>query len=530
MTSPPNIAVAGMGYWGKNLVRNFHALGALHTVCDSDTSRGDVVRGQYPDAHFTADFASVLASTDITGIALATPAERHYDMARAALLAGKDVFVEKPLALELAHAEELTALADDRQAILRVGHLLEYHPAVRKLKEIVDSGELGKVHYVYSNRLSLGKIRWEENVLWSFAPHDISVMILLLGAEPRTVAATGAAYVNQQIADVTVTTIEFPGDVKGHIFVSWLNPYKEQKLVVVGSDKMAEFNDTAAHKLVVYPHKIEWRHQRPVPVKAEGEPVPVDAAEPLRVECQHFLDCIATRQRPQTDGANGIRVLKVLAGCQRSLDAGGAPVSLSAFAADAGSRDTAYFAHPTATIDEGCEIGEGTKIWHYSHVMPRAKIGKNCNLGQNVFVASDVTIGDSVKIQNNVSVYKGVTLEDNVFCGPSMVFTNVLNPRSEVSRRDEYRPTLVKQGATLGANCTIVCGHTIGRYAFVGAGATVSRDIPDYALVYGDTAQPHGWMCRCGEKIDFHSHTQATCEACGRRYRLQDGAVLPQGY
>ncbi len=332
MSKPRNIAVVGMGYWGKNLVRNMTELGALHTVCDQDATKGDTIRQEYPGVAFSTDLPAILESPEIHGVVLATPAEQHYEMAKAALLAGKDVFVEKPLSLEVAQAEELRDLADSDQRILMVGHLLEYHPAVRKLKELVDAGELGKVQYVYSNRLNLGKIRWEENVLWSFAPHDISVMILLLGGEPQSVSAKGAAYVNHKIADITVTTLDFPDDVRGHIFVSWLNPYKEQKLVVVGSHKMAEFDDRAENKLVLYPHRIEWHNQRPVPVKAEGEPVPIDDAEPLRLECQHFLDCMATRQRPQTDGANGVRVLKVLDACQRSLDASGTAVSIAASA------------------------------------------------------------------------------------------------------------------------------------------------------------------------------------------------------
>jgi UDP-2-acetamido-3-amino-2,3-dideoxy-glucuronate N-acetyltransferase len=181
-----------------------------------------------------------------------------------------------------------------------------------------------------------------------------------------------------------------------------------------------------------------------------------------------------------------------------------------------------YYVHPSSYIDVPCEIGEGTKIWHFTHVMPHAKIGKKCNLGQNVLVSSHVEIGNNVKIQNNVSVYTGVTLEDDVFCGPSMVFTNVVNPRSHVSRKDEYRPTLVKRGATLGANSTIVCGHTIGAYAFVGAGAVVTKDVPDLALVIGNPGRISGWMCQCGVKLASGPTPPpaADCKACGARYRI----------
>jgi UDP-2-acetamido-3-amino-2,3-dideoxy-glucuronate N-acetyltransferase len=187
-----------------------------------------------------------------------------------------------------------------------------------------------------------------------------------------------------------------------------------------------------------------------------------------------------------------------------------------------------FFAHESCYIDDGCEIGAGTKIWHFSHVMSRAKIGRGCNIGQNVVVSPDVVIGDNVKIQNNVSVYTGVTLEDEVFCGPSMVFTNVINPRSQVSRKDEYRPTLVRRGATLGANATVVCGHTIGRYAFVGAAAVVTKDVPDYALVIGNPGRLVGWVCVCGVKLAGATRLpeRVQCAACGAGYRARDGAIV----
>lgn len=179
------------------------------------------------------------------------------------------------------------------------------------------------------------------------------------------------------------------------------------------------------------------------------------------------------------------------------------------------------FVHESSYVDDGAEVGDGTKIWHFCHVMSGARIGKRCNLGQNVVVSPQVVIGDNVKIQNNVSLYTGVILEDDVFCGPSMVFTNVVNPRSHVSRKDEYRQTLVKRGASFGANSTVVCGHTVGAYAFIGAGAVVTKDVPDYALIVGNPGRITGWMCRCGIKLASGSHppAQASCAACGTTYR-----------
>ena len=191
------------------------------------------------------------------------------------------------------------------------------------------------------------------------------------------------------------------------------------------------------------------------------------------------------------------------------------------------SSEQKYFVHQSSYVDEPCEIGAGTKIWHFSHVMKNCRIGDGCNIGQNVVISPDVVIGSNVKIQNNVSVYTGCILEDDVFCGPSMVFTNVTNPRSHVIRRDEYKTTLVRRGASIGANSTVVCGVTIGRYAFIGAGSVVTRDVPDYALLYGNPARIRGWMCQCGIKIEFTNGTGA-CPSCGARYRRMGECVAPE--
>jgi UDP-2-acetamido-3-amino-2,3-dideoxy-glucuronate N-acetyltransferase len=187
--------------------------------------------------------------------------------------------------------------------------------------------------------------------------------------------------------------------------------------------------------------------------------------------------------------------------------------------------DKAYFAHPSAVIDEGCEIGEGTRIWHFSHIMTGCRIGRKCNLGQNVVVSPGVVLGENVKVQNNVSIYTGVTCDDDVFLGPSMVFTNVINPRSAVNRRSEYSATRVGKGATIGANATIVCGHDIGKYAFVGAGAVVTKEVPDYALVVGNPSRQVGWMSEYGHKLEFNSEGTATCRESGQQYRLKDNKV-----
>jgi len=511
-----NIAVVGCGYWGKNLVRNFAQLGALHTICDTDPGMLEQFVSCYPEAKAETDYRQVLQDGEIRGVVIATPAASHHYMAKQALLAGKDVFVEKPLALETEQGKELVELAEKSNGVLLVGHLLEYHPAIVKLKELIDNGELGKINYIYSNRLNLGKFRTEENILWSFAPHDISIILLLLGEMPQEISAHGGYYLHQDIADVTLTTLAFKDGVRAHIFVSWLHPYKEQKLVVVGDKKMALFDDTGPKdKLFLYSHDIEWIDMKPVPHQKQPELVEVPLDEPLRIECQDFIECIRERRRPKVDGHKGLQVLEVLSYCQRSLEEKGKVISLT-------KGENSFFIHETSIVEEPCQIGDGTKIWHFSHIMPDVTIGKSCVIGQNVFIGTGVKIGNNVKIENNVSVFEGVTLEDDVFCGPSCVFTNVVNPRSRIPRRHEFRPTSVKKGATLGANATIVCGNTIGRYVFVGAGAVVTKDVPDYAMVYGNPARLQGWVCECGVELDFTENNTAKCSSCGKQYKKRE--------
>jgi UDP-2-acetamido-3-amino-2,3-dideoxy-glucuronate N-acetyltransferase len=519
----PRVAVIGSGYWGKNLVRNFVNLGALTVICDTDGNKLRAFGEQYPHCRMASGHTQVLEDDSIQAVCIATPAETHGMLVREALLAGKDVFVEKPLCLSEVEGRSLVTLARELKRILMVGHLLWYHPAILKLKELIDNGELGRIQYVYSNRLNLGKIRREENILWSFAPHDLSVILGLLNEIPESVQAQGGNYLHQQIADITVTLLSFPSGVKAHIFVSWLHPFKEQKLVVVGDRKMAVFDDLEKKdKLLLYPHTINWKHQIPIANRAEAQPVVVETEEPLRAECSHFLECIQSRRRPRTDGEEGLRVLTVLQRCQEALE----EKARTAIKLGPPQRPH-YFAHESAWIDEGVSIGEGTNIWHVSHILKGSKVGKHCRIGQNVVIGPNVTVGDGVKIQNNVCVYEGVTLEDFVFCGPSMVFTNVINPRSEIPRLDQLKPTRVKKGATLGANSTILCGVTIGRYAFIGAGAVVTQDVPDYALLMGVPARINGWVCECGVKLRWNDE-EVAC-ACGKQYAKSTSGILKVG-
>lgn len=518
-----NVAVVGVGYWGRNLVRNFHDLGALAVLCDAETSVEASCRHEYEKVRFCSDFRAVLSDPSIDAVALATPAVTHYEMARAALEAGKDVFVEKPLAIDVKHGEELVALAEAKRRILMVGHILRYHPAILRLQTLIQDGVLGKINYLYSNRLNIGKIRTEENILWSFAPHDISVMLSLLNEMPTRVSCRGGAYLNQDVFDVTLSHFDFPSGVQAHIFVSWLHPVKEQRLVVVGSEKMAVFDDTAEHKLVLYPHRVEWKNRVPSAVKAKGEILDLDDREPLRAECQHFLDCVASRSSPLSNGAEGLRVLRILDACQRALQNG----EIALEPCDSGKRQLPYFVHDSACVDDGAEIGTGTKIWHFSHIMKGARIGKRSIIGQNVNVDGGAIVGSNVKIQNNVSVYAGVVIEDDVFLGPSCVLTNVTNPRSQINRHSLYETTWLKRGCTVGANATVVCGVTIGRYAFVGAGSVVTKNVPDFALVVGNPARQVGWMSRHGHRLDGPDADGVRwCPESGYRYKEIDAGVL----
>ncbi len=327
MNQTPRVAVIGSGYWGKNLVRNFKELGALAAVCDVTEAGRATARELAPDVPVLGDVAELLAREGLDAVAIATPAETHHPVATAALEAGLDVFVEKPLALTYEDGARMVETARKRDRVLMVGHVLEYHPAVLELRRLIAAGELGKVRYIYSHRLSLGKVRREENALWSFAPHDIAIILRLLGNTPFQVTATGGSYVTPNIADVTVTDLLFDDGVRAHIFVSWLHPFKEQRLVVIGDKRMASFDDVNK-QLVLYDQRVEVREGQPVPVKGDGKQVPFDAAEPLKLECQAFLDAVATRRPPLTDGESGLRVLSVLQAAQRSLVMNGEPVAL----------------------------------------------------------------------------------------------------------------------------------------------------------------------------------------------------------
>jgi UDP-2-acetamido-3-amino-2,3-dideoxy-glucuronate N-acetyltransferase len=494
---PPRVALIGCGAWGRNIARNLAAAGALAAVSDIDTEAATAAAHGAP----VRDTASVLADPAIDAVAIATPAATHAALAAAALAAGKHVFVEKPLALDVTEAERLVAQARAARRVLMVGHLMRHHPAFAALVDVVRAGRLGPLSYIHARRLNLGRIRREEDILWSFAPHDVSMILALAGAFPERVTAQGVAVLNPAIADVTTTQLAFAGGLRAEIHVSWLNPVKEQRLVVVGAGGMAVLDDGAPweRKLMLYPHRIAWQGGFPVAEPASGEPVALTPAEPLAVELRHFLDCVATGATPLTDGAEGLAVLRVLA------------------AASACLRPRAGI-HPSVEIAPDATVGPGTRIWHYSRVLAESRIGADCRIGQNVVIGPHAAVGDRCKVQNNVSLYEGVTLEDEVFVGPAAVFTNVRTPRAAIDRRGEFAPTLVRRGATIGANATVLCGVTIGEWAFVAAGAVVTRDVAPFALVAGNPAARIGWVGHAGERLVSAASGTYTCPRTGRRY------------
>jgi predicted dehydrogenase len=330
------LAVVGLGYWGPNLVRNFaRTEGArLKYCCDLDEARRTRIASAYPDVIACSDIGEVLADPEVDAVVVATSVPSHHRLAMAALGAGKHVFVEKPLATTVAEARELADTAHAAGLTLMVGHLLEYHPAVTQIKEVIDSGELGDLLYIYSQRLNLGKVRAEENALWSLAPHDISIMLYFMGAEPDEAVARGGAFLRGGIEDVVFCTLHFPDGRMGHLHVSWLDPHKIRRFTLVGTRKMLVFDDMeASDKIWIYDKGVE-----PTEAMAYGDDLTLRfgditipnlaLSEPLAIECREFVEAIEQGRPPRSDGQDGLRVVKVLDAASRSLAGGGVPVKL----------------------------------------------------------------------------------------------------------------------------------------------------------------------------------------------------------
>ncbi len=329
MTEPKvNVGVVGLGYWGPNLARNFAALpgSELRWCCDASPQARTAVNRTMPGARLATDLQELLEDPELDAIALATPVPTHAELAVRVLEAGKHCFVEKPLAQSVSHAERAVRAAENSGRVLMVGHLLEYHPGVRQLKELTDSGELGdRIYYIYGNRLNLGKLRSDENALWSLGAHDVSVVLYLAGEEPTEVVAHGESYVRRGVEDVVFCFMRFPSGLSAHLHLSWLDPHKERRFTVVGSRQMATFDDMAIEgKLTVYDKGFDEdaKGYGEYITRAGGSWCPrVPSVEPLRLECEHFVQCVRTGERPSSDGASGLRVVRVLEQLQNSLEA-----------------------------------------------------------------------------------------------------------------------------------------------------------------------------------------------------------------
>lgn len=327
--SVPRVAVVGCGYWGRNLVRNFHALGALAAVVDATPAGRALAAQMAPGIGVSAEVEPLLARRDIEAIVLATPAATHAPLGLRVLEAGKDLFVEKPMALDVASGRTLVARAAAGRRILQVGHLLEYHPAVTVLKTWLTSGRLGAVKRLHAHRLNFGKVRTEEDALWSLAPHDIAILLRLAGSLPATVSCQGTRALGTPRADFAVSTLQFAGGIDGHILSSWLHPTKEQKIVVVGEKGMAVFDDTSiGNKLTFYDQSVITPDTQPELKRGAAIVADVPPDEPLRLECVAFLEAVASRQPPLADGESGLRVLAVLEACRESMAAQGRPMAV----------------------------------------------------------------------------------------------------------------------------------------------------------------------------------------------------------
>jgi len=503
------IALLGVGRWGQKLLHLLYEEGVLHTVWTRDPAQHADLQKKYPEVRWTANLQQVWETPEVRAVVIATPAPTHPTLIEAALQAGKAVFCEKPVAFSAAQLQQLITLATERHLLFMGGHILRYHPAIEKIQALLREGQLGRLLYLTSERANPGRFPLTEDALWGLAIHDLTVVLDLLGTQPEKTHIHGQATLIPNLAETVWVHLTFPQGIQAHLFASWLTPERRRRLTLVGTEGMVVFSEEGpTPTLHLYPHRLEWRDgQTPQLSLREAIPLSLPPTEPLRAEIADFLRCLHTGERPRTDAASLLSITQLAEKLHRQL-----------FPEAEAPRP--YFVHPTALIDEEVEIGEGTRIWHFSHILRGSRIGKNCVLGQNVVVGPFVRVGNHCKIQNNVSLYYGVELEDGVLCGPSCVFTNDKYPRAFIERRNEFLTTRVRQGATIGANATIMCGVTIGRFAMVGAGAVVTQDVPDHALVLGNPARQVGWVCECGETLtEKEPDSLYYCERCDTWYQ-----------
>jgi UDP-2-acetamido-3-amino-2,3-dideoxy-glucuronate N-acetyltransferase len=514
------IALVGAGEWGAKHLETLKRLGLLAAVVEPDEARRSALAAANPGLTLLGDCGQLGPQVAAAAV-VAAPAALHARLATQLLEAGLHVLVEKPMALSGKEALALKDLASKKGLVLAVGHLLEHHGARKALGRLLAEDRLGDLVAMRFVRCKLGKVRTEENVLQSFAPHDLALALGLAGRLPTKATARALELVTPGIADTVQWGLEFPGGLFAQGSASWLEPAKEQKVVLSGRKGMALWVDTPGQRsLRWFPVKLAGLPGRPALQHGgpeEGELLPVDQTDPMETELSEFVRAITQGAPLPNDAAQGAAVAAILDAMTESMKRGGAPVT-PVFGGLPAVR-----IHSTAEVHPSVPIGAGSAIWHFCHVMAGSSIGENASLGQNCFVAPGAHIGNGCRVQNNVSLYDGVILEDEVFVGPSAVFTNVKHPRCHVTRKDEYAKTIVHRRASLGANSTVVCGHDIGEYAFVAAGAVVASNVLPHALMAGCPARRIGWVCRCGEVLPRKG--ELACHRCGDRYQEQDGRL-----
>lgn len=590
------VIVVGCGKWGTNIINTVHEMRRLAAVVDVDPSKIKLLKERFPtmgERFYVCPGGNEGLEYALNGhtqaaVVVATPPASHFKLAMSALSHGRHVFIEKPICDSPKDAQTLISQASKRGCVLMVDHLLQYSLPHRRLIHLVSTGYVGDVRRVRMRRVNFGTIRTVEDVLWSFCPHDLSILLSLLrGASSSSslsygnnkihatsVACHGQITVSDHISDYVDIFINFSSGARVHVEASWLHPLKERQVVVYGSRGSIILNEAVPDHTVPKIQMFKWTTKR----KADGTAVDAKISQeeienyladhpehdfvshvsdsPLRCAFDHFFHCIENKKTPRTDGEEALRVLTLLNAASESMKNDGSIIAIehggqhstkkvqsngismpssSAKVEVAGAeyernvnKSRSYFVHDSAVVDNGATILEGTKIWHFCHVMRGASIGKMCNIGQNVFIGGKATLGNGVKVQNNVSIYDAVHIEDDVFLGPSCVLTNVKTPRSHISRKHEFMTTHLKKGVTVGANATIICGVTVNEYAFVGAGAVVTKDVPAHALVYGNPASVQGWVSTTGAKLitDFEKKDKniLKCPETDETYQLQQSA------
>ncbi len=526
------IAVIGCGFWGKKLFEIFNDHGVSTVVCDVNEKTPDWYRQHYGNLQTYSSTEQVLDDTSIDAVAIASPFENHFELSKNALLAKKHVYFERPLMITPNQKEELLALSLQQEKMLNVASVLGKYPVFSLLKDMVTKGELGALKYIYASRLSSGEIGEDENIMWSLSPHDIAMILGVSGEKPEIVAATGANYFHKNIAELTTSYMRFPSGLRAHLFVSWLHPEEKQQLVVVGDKKMAVFQDnkTPLQKLYIYPHQMNWEHVMHVPQKAKAEIINIYHDELTREDIHSFLWNIKNKRGYATLDNEGEQVLKVLNAVQLSINQNGEKVFM-----DPG-RHFGIMSMPLPIIDamqrekllaDGVTLSDDGIVEHINelHFYDEGQASNYDTRGSFLPFYRLTQDGKGCQIRNNLSIIEDLVLESE-FKGSHQKTTPILSLVSSAETQKDDRRTIIKKGATLGANCTLTRGITIGEYAYVGAGAVVLGDVPAHALVVGNPAMIKGWVCRCGNRLRFSRDDKSCCSSCCFRYIVEEDDIL----